>query len=261
MSSIPNESNDEVRLQVYLSHAGIASRRGAIDIIESGRITVNGRTIKKPGHRVSLDDEIRFDGRPINVKKKFIYLLLHKPTKYLCSNADPSGRPLAIDLIKPVISERLYNVGRLDYLTSGLLIFTNDGSFNEKMIHPRYNVEKEYTVVTKKEIPVELMEQFKSGILIDGTRYKAKDYELRGSRQVNLILEEGKNREIRNVFLSKNIFVKRVHRVRLGNLQLKGLSPGQFRFLKQTEVQNLLDIAEGKRKNPKFIKKQRRSSD
>jgi len=236
----------------------VASRRGAVDIINAGRVTVNGKVIKEPGFRVTPEDEIRLDRGLLKLKKKHIYLVLHKPTKYLCSNTDPSGRSLAIDLIKPVISDRLFNVGRLDYLTSGLLIFTNDGSFNEKMLHPRFNVEKEYLVVTKKEIPEELMEQFKQGITIEGVRYKAKDYYMRGPRQVSLILEEGKNREIRNVFLSRNIFVKRVHRVRMGQLQIKGLAPGQFRHLKSSEVQMLLDIAEGKKKNPGFVKKTRK---
>lgn len=237
---------DPIRLQVYLAKCGIASRRKCEEIISQGRVSVNGKTVIKPGTKVDDDDIITYDGRKIRPAKKKIYIALHKPTKYLCSTTDPDERPLAIDLITPVIKQRLFYVGRLDYLTSGLIFFTNDGDFSKKMTHPSTHIEKEYVVTTKDEIPLELMEEFKKGIYVQGERFKMKDFEFRGPRCVHIILEEGKNRELRKVFLSRNVSVKKVHRIRIGNIVLKGISSGHFRKLTDKEVQSLLKAADEK---------------
>lgn len=237
---------DTIRLQVYLAKCGIASRRKCEEIIAMGRVTVNGKTVIKPGCKVSDEDIVTYDGRKIRPAKKNIYIALHKPTKFLCSTTDPDSRPLAIDLIAPSVNHRLFYVGRLDYLTSGLIFFTNDGEFAEKMTHPSTHVEKEYVVTTKDEIPLELMEEFKKGIYVQGEFFRMKDFEFKGPRTVHMILEEGKNREIRKVFLSKNVSVKKVHRVRIGSIRLKGIQSGHFRTLTEKEVKSLLKDAEKK---------------
>lgn len=231
----------EIRLQLYMARCGVASRRKCEDIISQGRVSVNGTIVLQPGSKVGEDDVVNMDGRLIKPAKKQIYLALHKPSKFLCSNEDPDGRDLAINLISPVVRQRVFNVGRLDYLTSGLIFFTNDGEFAKKMTHPSSHVEKEYVVTTKKEIPEDLMESFKKGIYVGGEFFQMKNFKLNGSHSVNIILEEGKNRELRKVFQSQNINVKKVHRVRIGNVRLKGINPGHFRYLSEKEVKNLLN--------------------
>jgi len=231
---------DEIRLQLYMARCGIASRRKCEEIIAQARVSINGKIIITPGTKVSEDDIVKMDGRVIKPAKKKIYIALHKPSKFLCSNEDPDGRSLAIDLISPAVKHRVFNVGRLDYLTSGLIFFTNDGDFAKKITHPSSHVEKEYVVTTKKEIPLELMESFKKGIYVGGELFKLKSYKLNGTNSVNIVLEEGKNRELRKVFQSENINVKKVHRIRIANIKLTGLNSGHFRTLTEREVKSLL---------------------
>lgn len=235
---------EEIRLQLYMARCGVASRRKCEDIIAQGRVSVNGKIIIEPGTKVSDEDSIKMDDRLIRPAKKKIYLALHKPSKFLCSTEDPDNRSLAIDLISPAVRQRVFNVGRLDYLTSGLIFFTNDGEFAKKITHPSSHVEKEYVVTTKKEIPLELMENFEKGIYVGDEYFKLKSYKLNGSNSVNIVLEEGKNRELRKVFQSKNINVKKVHRVRIGSVRLTGLNSGHFRNLTEREVRSLLKDSE-----------------
>lgn len=250
---------EEIRLQLYMARCGVASRRKCEEIIAQGRVSVNGKIVMSPGTKVTEDDSVKMDNRLIKPARKKIYLVLHKPTKFLCSTEDPDGRSLAIDLIKPAVKLRVFNVGRLDYLTSGLIFFTNDGDFAKKITHPSSHVEKEYVVTTKKEIPLELMESFKKGIYVGDEFFKLKNYKLNGSNSVNIVLEEGKNRELRKVFQSQNINVKKVHRIRIGGVKLIGLNSGHFRHLTDREIRSLLkDSESASHKNKKqTIKKQR----
>ncbi len=246
---------DQIRLQVFLAKCGIASRRKCEEIIAQGRVSVNGKVEMTPGSKVDEDDTVTYDGRKIGLAKEKIYIALHKPSKFLCSTKDPDDRPLAIDLITPIIKQRLFYVGRLDYLTSGLIFFTNDGEFSKKMTHPSTHIEKEYVVTTKDEIPMELMEEFKKGIYVLGERFKMKDYEFKGTRCVHIILEEGKNRELRKVFLSRNISVKKVHRIRIGGIELKGIHSGHLRKLTEREVKSLIKDADAKGDSNTLLKK------
>ena len=251
---------DEIRLQLYMARCGVASRRKSEEIIAQARVSVNDKIVITPGTKVSDDDVVKMDGRVIRPAKKQIYLALHKPTKFLCSTEDPDGRSLAIDLISLAIKQRVYNVGRLDYLTSGLIFFTNDGDFAKKITHPSSHVEKEYVVTTKKEIPLELMENFKKGIYVGDEFFKLKSFKLNGSNSVNIVLEEGKNRELRKVFQSQNINVKKVHRIRIGNIKMTGLNSGHFRHLTEREVKSLLkdSTSASKRNNKSFKNRQRK---
>ena len=135
------KENTEQRLQVYLAHAGVASRRAAENLIAQGRVTVNGKHIITPGEKVRPGDVVCFDGKEVKPENRMLYLVLNKPPMYICSSYDPQGRPLALELL-PKCSERLYNVGRLDYRSSGLIIFTNDGNFAALTGHPRAEIEK-----------------------------------------------------------------------------------------------------------------------
>ena len=219
----------------------MASRRSAVEIIQNGRVKINGKVSCEPGARVSDDDTVSFDNRLIGTVQRLVYYVLHKPTKYLCSTTDEDGkhRALALELIQPFVKERLFSVGRLDYMTSGLLLLTNDGEWGRHLAHPSSKMEKEYLVQTKKEVPIELLEEFKTGIRIQGEKFQCADFSVTGPHSVRLVLSEGKNREIRKVFQSRNITVKRVHRLRVGPVTLRGLEAGRFRKLTDSEIRTL----------------------
>ena len=233
--------DDSVRLQVRLARSGLASRRKCEVFIAEGRVTVNGQVVIRPGTKVTNRDEVRVDGRLIKDEKRKVYLALHKPAGFLCSDDDPDGRPLAKSLLEVVVKERIYHVGRLDYMTSGLIFFTNDGDFARALTHPSKKVEKEYLVTTKSEIPPELIERFLKGLVVEGVRYKASDAELLGPRTARIVLTEGKNRELRKVFLSVSASIKKVHRVRIGPVNIKGITSGRFRHLRDYEVRALME--------------------
>ena len=233
--------SEAIRLQLRLARAGIASRRKCETFIAEGRVKVNGRVVITPGSKVTPEDEVIFDGRPVRDEKRKIYIALHKPSGFLCSDDDPDGRPLAKSLLDVVVKERIFHVGRLDYMTSGLIFFTNDGDFARALTHPSRKVEKEYIVTTKNEIPEELMSRFLEGITVEGVRYKASEAVLKGPRTAGIVLTEGKNRELRRVFLSVSVSIKKVHRVRIGPVHLKGIASGRFRNLRESEIKALID--------------------
>lgn len=239
--------NQEIRLQLYLARAGVGSRRACEKLITDGRVTVNGSIILEQGVKVSEEDRVCFDGRLVKPMVRKIYLALHKPSGFLCSNSDPDGRPLAKELFEDAVPQRVFNVGRLDYMTSGLIFYTNDGDFSRLMTHPSNPLEKEYLVTTKKEIPQALMEDFHKGLTVEGVHYRCKSYEILSSHRVRIILQEGKNRELRKVFQSRNITIKKVHRVRIGSVRLTSIAPGHFRMLKEQEVERLIELATGKK--------------
>ncbi len=229
-----------IRLQVWLARAGVASRRSAAEVIKNGRVRLNGKITCEPSARVGDDDRVEFDGRLLRMQE-YVYYALHKPSQYLCTAADEEGqhRPLALDLIQPFVKARLFTVGRLDYMTSGLLLLTNDGEWAKRLAHPSSGVEKEYLVQSKKEVPVDLLEAFKTGIRLEGELLRCSDFVLEGPHSARLTLAEGRNREIRRVFLSRNVTLKRIHRLRVGPVTLRGLEAGRFRKLTEAEVRAL----------------------
>jgi 23S rRNA pseudouridine2605 synthase len=234
------KTNDKIRLQVYMAHAGVASRRKCEEIIALGKVTVNGTVITKPGFKVSKDDEVIFERRRLFPVKNHVYIALNKPVKYISSMHDPEGRDLAVDLIKSDYSGRLYNVGRLDYMSSGLLLFTNDGEFARKISHPSSGIDKEYLVETKELVKEADLLSMKKGVWIGGELYRIRSFTTTGGRRVKIVLLEGKNREIRKIFSRFNYNVKRLQRTRIGAVELKGMAPGQYRFLGEKEVKKLL---------------------
>ena len=155
---------------------------------------------------------------------------------YICSNSDPQGRPLAVDLLKSTFSERLYNVGRLDFMSEGLIFFTNDGNFTKIVSHPSSEIEKDYRVLCHDAVAPHILKKWERGVNIDGTFYKIKTFRIVDTHEVILTLIEGKNREIRNLFKSDNIDIKRLIRERIGPVSIKGLSPGAHRLLTSEEV-------------------------
>jgi 23S rRNA pseudouridine2605 synthase len=225
-------------LQVYLAHSGAASRRAAEKIISQGRVAVNGRQIFAMGEKVFPGDKVTLDGEDIKPESQFHYLVLHKPEGYLCSSSDPQGRSLAMDLL-PDLPERLYNVGRLDYLSSGLVIFTNDGNFSAQVSHPRSEIEKEYLVESTVPIPDRVVEDFTRGVLVEGVLYRAVEAEKTGPKSIRVVMVEGKNREIRRVFSHFHLHPKKLLRIRIGPVKIGNLKEGESRPLTKGEIKGL----------------------
>lgn len=240
------QDNDKIRLQVFLSRSGVASRRASEKIITDGRVAVNGVITMELGTKVSLSDKVTVDGKEIFLEAEKRYVLLYKPAGYVCSLSDEKGRPVAADLLKEAYSERLYNVGRLDMFSEGLIIFTNDGEFAKTLSHPSAELEKEYVVDTYHPLPRNLAKDFERGVRVDGVFYKAVRAEEINSRRLRVILTEGKNREIRRVFDYFNAPVKKLFRVRIGTVLLGDLYEGDFRDLTQREVDGLLSLCRAK---------------
>jgi 23S rRNA pseudouridine2605 synthase len=227
-----------IRLQVYLSYAGVASRRAAEDIIARGRVSVNGVTITGQGSKVNEGDIVLLDGKPVQTENNKHYIALNKPEGYICSSYDPQGRPLALELL-PVIKERLYNIGRLDLMSCGLVFFTNDGGFAASLGHPRSGLEKEYLVEASGFIPDTVSEALISGIIIGGVSYKAKTAEKIGRKTIRIVLVEGKNREIRRVFSHFHLHPVYLCRIRIGPVLLGNLDEGHSRYLSKKELSEI----------------------
>jgi 23S rRNA pseudouridine2605 synthase len=229
----------ETRLQVFLAHAGVASRRACETLIAQGRVAVNGSVVTAPGTKVQDGDAVTLDGKPVAAETRLHYLALNKPPEFLCSSSDPQGRRLALELLPKIITERLYNVGRLDYLSSGLLFFTNDGNFAARLSHPGSGFEKEYLVESTVPVPGEFVSAFKNGVEVEGEFYKAKEVEKTGRRSLRIVLVEGKNREIRRLFSHFHLHPSLLRRVRIGPVKLGDLPEGQCRPLTEAELKRL----------------------
>ena len=234
-----------MRLQVFLAHAGIASRRAAEKLIAEGHVTVNGQQVTIPGTKVLPGSKVCFDGKEVKTEIRLLYLALHKPPLFISSSSDPQGRRLALELLPPC-PERLYNIGRLDYLSSGLLLFTNDGQFAARIGHPSAEIEKEYLVESTVPIPDRMVEEFARGLIIDGVLYRAGSVKKTGKKSLTVVLVEGKNREIRRVFSHFHLHPERIHRIRMGPVQLGELGEGESRPLTAAEL-NSFRVGKGEK--------------
>lgn len=235
--------SEPIRLQLYMARSGVASRRRSETLILDGEVTVNGSIVTRLGTKVSEDDDVRVSGRRIRPEGRKIYVALNKPRQYLCSASDPEGRPLAIELLQDDYPERLFSVGRLDFLSSGLIFYTNDGEFARTISHPSSRIEKEYRVEVKKPVPEEFLQDYRDGLSVDGERYTLHGYRYKNPRSLRLVLIEGKNREIRRVFAHWRIGLKRIHRIRIGDVKLAEMPPGTHRPLSVKEIDSLLRMA------------------
>jgi 23S rRNA pseudouridine2605 synthase len=232
-----------VRLQKYLAEAGVASRRAAEQFILDGRIAVNGRIASQLGTKVDpVHDAVAVDGKPVRVRRK-LYVALHKPVGCVCSDKDELGRATVHHLL-PKEWQNLHSVGRLDFNSEGLIFLTNDGQFALRLTHPRFGVRKKYVATVEGEVGGEMLKRFTQGIFDGGQRLKALSARLiSGSRArsvVELELAEGKNREVRRLFESQGLTVKRLQRTQIGKIKLGELKPGRWRALTEIEIKTLL---------------------
>jgi 23S rRNA pseudouridine2605 synthase len=217
-----------------MARCGIGSRRSCENYIREGRVTVNGR-IAELGTKVVLSDRVVLDKRQLHPETEKVYLAINKPVGYLCSNSDSRGRPLVLDLLQD-IPQRIFHVGRLDFRSSGLIFYTNDGQFAKTVSHPSSQIEKEYVVETKDPFPEEHLAKYKRGLRIGGQNYRLRKYQYKTPRRVVLTLVEGKNREIRRVFEHFGFFPSKIHRIRVGCVHVRGIPVGGYRPLSRQEV-------------------------
>ena len=241
-STIEKSEKEEIRLQAYLAHCGVASRRACEQIILDGRVCVNGNVISELGTKVRSGDNVTVDGKAVRLESRKCYVMLNKPAGYVCSSSDEKGRQVAADLLKDSYKERLYNIGRLDMYSKGLILFTNDGDFAAKLSHPSSQIEKEYIVETSQDVNEETAKLLEKGIRVENVFYKCKRCQILKPRKIKIILIEGKNREIRKMLESQNIGTRSLVRVRVGNVNLDDLRPGEHRDLTPREVKDLLDL-------------------
>lgn len=249
---IKGELQLQIRLQKYLSQAGIASRRASENLILQGRIKVNGVTVKELGAKVEPEsDIIEVDGKICNIKREFIYILLNKPKGVLTSVKDPFGRPTVIDLLKGV-KEKVFPVGRLDKDTEGLLLLTNDGELTYKITHPKFKVIKTYIAHVQGVIDEKDIKALQSGIMLeDGLTSPASVRiikKLGSSTIIELKIHEGRKRQIRRMCAAIGHPVIDLKRTKLGKLSLNGLKVGQWRYLNQGEI-NYIKKLKGERKD------------
>ena len=237
-----------VRLQKHLAACGLGSRRACEGLIAEGRVTVNGRRVDQQGVCVDpVVDRIEVEGRRVGVERK-LYLLLNKPRDILCTSHDTHGRRTFLDLL-PGIKTRLFSVGRLDRDSEGLLMVTNDGDLALALTHPRHEVPKTYHVKLSGLLSPPAMARMRSGILSEGQTLRAERVTLRSSRdqEYEVVLREGRKRQIRRMMEALGLRVLRLKRVAIGPLTIAGLRSGAWRHLSEAERQSLVSQSGGVR--------------
>ena len=236
----------EERLQKFLANAGIVSRRKCEELILDGKIEVNGAIVTELGTKVSEKDIVKYNGKIVKTEEEKIYILLNKPIGYVTTAKDQFNRDTVLDLIK--INKRIVPVGRLDMYTSGALILTNDGEFVNMLTHPKNEIDKTYNVTVKGNVTNEDIEQLQKGVKIDD-EYITKpakvkilkiDKEKNISR-IQITIHEGKNRQVRKMCEAINKKVLALHRCKIGNIEVKDLKVGNWRYLTKKEVENLMN--------------------
>jgi 23S rRNA pseudouridine2605 synthase len=234
------------RLNKYLAHAGVGSRRHCDDLIAAGRVSVDGRVVRDLGVKIDAGQQVAVDGKPLRAER-LVYWLVNKPPGYLCTNHDPAGRPLAVDLVDHV-DQRVYTVGRLDEDSEGLLLLTNDGDLAHKLMHPRFGVEKTYWVqVAGTPTRDDLLQLLKGVWLSDGhvKARRVKRLKAQGeSTWLEVALAEGKNREIRRMLAKLGHKVMRLKRLAIGPVQLGRLRKGKSRPIHHEELARLRQCVE-----------------
>ena len=238
---------EEVRLQKFLAEAGIASRRKAEELIQQGRVQVNGQVVTELGTKIKPDvDVVEYNGKKVGIEEEKVYILLNKPIGYVTTAKDQFSRDTVLDLVR--VKQRVVPVGRLDMYTSGALILTNDGDFVYKVTHPKHEVEKTYNVTIRGTVTNEDLEKLRSGLVID--EYKTSEAKARilkreeekNITRVEVIIHEGRNRQVRKMFeaIGKNVIA--LHRGKIGKIAVNDMKLGTWRYLKPEEVRELMGI-------------------
>lgn len=240
------EKDNDMKIAHYLARAGVASRRKAEQMVKDRRVSVNGLIVDDPAVRIKPEsDSVEVDSCVVK-PEKFVYILLNKPGGYLSSVSDNRGRPTVVELVPG--GKRLYPVGRLDFDSEGLLLLTNDGDFNNHMIHPRYKIDKTYCVwVEGMVLPTSLRKLEQGVVLEDGITAPAcvRVLEQRGNTLLEIVVHEGRKRQVKRMCAAVSHPVLKLTRTGFGFLTLHGVETGKFRYLTSTEILRLQELAQG----------------
>jgi 23S rRNA pseudouridine2605 synthase len=234
------------RLQKYMAHCGVASRRKAEEIILEGRVKVNSEIIKELGYKVDTEvDQVYVDDKLIKFESRKVYVALNKPVGYVCTVKDEKNRKTILDLVN--VEERIYPIGRLDYNSSGLILLTNDGDIYNKIIHPRKKIEKTYIVLIKGIPSANNINKFKNGVDIGGYVTQKSQFQIikelsNGNSRVKIVITEGKNRQIRKMCEVIGHPVLELQRISVGEIQLGALGLGEWRNLTLNELNYINNI-------------------
>ncbi len=236
---------EEIRLQKFLAEAGVASRRKSEELILNGKIKVNGKLITELGTKVNPEkDKIEYNNKIVQIEKRKVYILLNKPIGYVTTVKDQFQRDSVLDLVK--VKERLVPVGRLDMYTSGALILTNDGDFVYKVTHPKHEINKTYTVTLKGIIEKTKVDELRKGIDIGGYITKPakvkilKTDEEKNISRLEIVIHEGKNRQVRKMCEAIGYKVLALHRSKIADIGVKNIELGKWRYLSKNEVNKIL---------------------
>jgi len=237
-----------MQLNKFLAHAGVCSRRKAVELIETGRVVVNGAVIDQPGFRVPEKARVAVDGEGIRCQEK-MYIMLNKPRGYITTLSDQYNRKTVMDLLAAKLRRNVYPVGRLDQDSTGLLLFTNDGSFAQQIAHPSKSVAKQYHVALDKPITAHDLEAIKAGVHLSDGLIKVDHIAYLPIKpkytQVTLTIHSGKNRIVRRLFEHLSYKVIRLDRVAIGPLALDSLPIGKWRYISENEL-NSLNVLQSK---------------
>jgi pseudouridine synthase len=234
-----------MRINKYLAESGVASRRASDRLIEDGVVKINGK-VAKLGDEVGVDDLVTVKGLPVSAVKRFDYYIMNKPKGYVCTVKDDKDRKTVMELLPPNVP-RIFPVGRLDYDTEGLLIFTNDGDLTYKLTHPKNEVPKTYLVKTETFISDEGLKALRNGVEIDGVMTKkchVKLVDRSGNKgtKLHITITEGRNRQIRKMIAAVGAEVDFLKRIKLGELTCSGLDRGDVRKLTKSEIDYLKSL-------------------
>jgi len=236
-------------LNKYIAHAGVCARREAAELVKKGVVRVNGIVVTEPGHKVSVKDEVKLNGKRIFPVKEQIYILLNKPKDYLTTTDDPEQRKTVLDLISRATNERVFPVGRLDRNTSGVLLLTNDGELAQQLTHPSHEIKKIYAVTLDKPLQKKDFDQILQGVRLEDGIAKADALAYTDNKdrsQLGIELHSGRNRIVRRIFESLGYDVKQLDRVSFAGLTKKNVDRGKWRFLSEKEVRDLKYFSKGK---------------
>jgi len=224
------------RVQKFLSSAGIASRRKAEEFIKSGQVLINGRKAKLGDKVDPLKDVVKVYGKVVKAAEEKIYVMLNKPKGYVVSKSDPKGKKTVFDLLPEDLKTKVWNIGRLDYDTEGLLILTNDGELTQELAHPKFEHEKEYEAATQEEPTESQLEKLRTGVEIStGTTYPAQVKQRDG--KVRITIHEGKKRQVRRMFSAVGLTLTNLKRIRVNKLALpKDLPLGAHKLVKKEDI-------------------------
>lgn len=240
------EVEESIRLQKFLANSGVASRRKCEELILDGKVSVNGQIVKELGTKVNpAVDKVEYCGNPVFISNKFVYILLNKPIGYVTTAKDQFDRDSVLDLVK--VKERVVPVGRLDMYTSGALILTNDGDFVYKVTHPKHEITKTYTVTVRGIIENDAVEKLRNGVEIEDYKTRPakvkilKTDEEKNISRLEITIHEGKNRQVRKMCEAVGSKVVALHRSKIGDIGVKDLKLGTWRYLKDFEVKEILN--------------------